>query len=64
MYAIYRTQKFEKEISKKFSTEELKEVENFEKLQLINNPYIGDPLGYRFFSLKETRRQACVFLNL
>ena len=53
MYAVFRTLKFDKELFKRFSKEEQKEVENFEKKQLVNNPYVGDHLGYQFFREKK-----------
>lgn len=53
MYAVYRTEKFDKELLKRFSTEEQREVENFEKKQLTVNPYVGDPLSYPFFREKK-----------
>lgn len=52
MYAIYRTLNFDKEITKQLSLKEQKEVEEFEKKHLKENPYVGDPLGYRFFREK------------
>ena len=52
MYAVFRTQKFDREFDKQFTNEEQQQVENFEKRQLIENPYVGDSLGYRFFREK------------
>ena len=62
MYAVYRTAKFDKEFSKKLSNEEQKEVENLEKNQLTDNPYTGDPLGYRFFREKKLGGKRVYFL--
>ncbi len=62
MYAVYRTAKFDKELAKRLSNEEQKEVENLEKTQLINNPYTGDPLGYRFFREKKLGGKRVYFL--
>ena len=42
MYKVFRTARFDKEFLKQFSKEEQKEVENFEKKQLVENPYVGD----------------------
>lgn len=53
MYSVFRTAKFDKELEKKFSRSEISEVENFERKQLTNNPYVGDPLSYRFFREKK-----------
>jgi len=51
-YKVFRTERFDKEITKKFSKEEQKQVENFEQKQLVENPYVGDPLGFNFFREK------------
>ena len=53
MYAIFRTKKFDKELLKRMSKEERREIENFEKRQLVNNPYVGDHLSYSFFREKK-----------
>ena len=62
MYAVYRTAKFDKELSKKLSKEEQREVEALEKSQLTDNPYTGDPLGYRFFREKKLGGKRVYFL--
>lgn len=62
MYAVFRTLKFDKELFKRFSKEEQKEVENFEKKQLVNNPYVGDHLGYQFFREKKIGVKRVYFL--
>ena len=62
MYAIFRTQKFDKEFEKQLSHEEQKQVEKFEREQLVNNPYVGDPLGYEFFREKKTGVKRIYFL--
>ena len=51
-YKVFRTEKFDKEILKKFSKEEQKQVENFEQKQLVENPFVGDHLGFNFFREK------------
>jgi len=53
MYSVFRTAHFEKEMNKWLSLEEKSQVEKFERKQLPFNPYVGDPLGYRF--LREKR---------
>lgn len=53
MYSVFHTKKFDKESLKHLSKKEQKEVENFEKRQLVKNPYVGDPLGYKFFREKK-----------
>ena len=62
MYAVFRTNKFDKEFSKRFSTEEQKEVENFERKQLTANPAVGDPLGYLFFREKKVGGKRVYYL--
>lgn len=62
MYAVFRTSKFDKELQKKFSKEEIKEVEKFEKNHLTKNPHVGDPLGYKFFREKKLSGKRVYFL--
>jgi putative component of toxin-antitoxin plasmid stabilization module len=61
-YAVYRTQKFDKMLAKMFSAEEQKQVEQFEQKQLVANPYVGDPLGYRFFREKKVGGRRVYYL--
>jgi len=53
MYAVFRTQRFDKELSKQLSPEEQREIAAFEQKRLVENPYVGDMLGYRFFREKK-----------
>lgn len=62
MYAVFRTRRFDKEVAKRFSPEKQKEVEQFEKKQLVNNPYVGDPLSYKFFREKKVGGKRVYFL--
>ena len=62
MYAIYHTKKFDKEFYKRLSKEEQAEVENFEKKQLVNNPYVGDPISYPFFREKKVWNKRIYYL--
>lgn len=62
MYAIYRTNTFDKEYLKYLSKEQQKEVENFEKKQLIENPYVGDHLGYPFLREKKLSGKRVYYL--
>ncbi len=62
MYAIYRTARFDKELTKKFSKNEQKEVEKFEKKQLTNNPFIGDGLSFNFFREKRIGGKRVYFI--
>lgn len=49
-YAVYTTEKFDKEV-KKFSEEEQNRIKKI-FFQIRNNPYVGDQLRYRL--LRET----------
>src|SRR3989338_3801551 len=62
MYAVFRTERFDKELSKRFSKEEQREVENLEKNQIVKNPYVGDPLGYTFFREKKVGGKRVYYL--
>ena len=62
MYAVFRTQKFDIELVKKLSAAEQRQVEKFEKNQLIKNPNVGDPLGYKFFREKKISGKRVYFL--
>ncbi len=62
MYKVFRTSRFDKELEKQLSKEEQKEVENFEKKQLTNYPYVGDPLSFRFFREKKVGGKRVYFL--
>ncbi|HSU72590.1 MAG TPA: hypothetical protein VLJ21_01960, partial [Candidatus Binatia bacterium] len=53
MYAVFRTERFDKELLKQLSREEQRKVERLEQQQLTVNPYAGDPLGNRFFREKK-----------
>ena len=53
MYKIFRTHRFDRELVKKFSPQEQREVEKFEKNQLVQSPYVGDQLRYPFFREKK-----------
>lgn len=62
MYAVFRTQKFDKEFAKQLSQEEQKQVEKFEKERLTQDPHLGDPLGYEFFREKKIKGKRVYFL--
>ena len=49
-YAVFRTPIFDKKL-KDFSDQFKKQVENIER-QLENNPYVGQPLGTKWFREK------------
>lgn len=61
-YKVFRTQKFDKEVLKQLSSAQQKQVENFEKKQLTDNPFAGDPLGYKFFREKRIGGKRIYFL--
>jgi len=62
MYAVFRTEQFEKEVAKKFSPEEQTQVRNLEIKQLRHNPYVGDPLGYKFLREKKVSGKRVYYL--
>ncbi|MEK6857067.1 MAG: hypothetical protein AABX39_00590 [Nanoarchaeota archaeon] len=62
MYSVFRTARFDKEVLKKFSKAEIEELETLERKQLTNNPYVGDPLSYRFFREKKLKGKRVYFL--
>ncbi|HLC84957.1 MAG TPA: hypothetical protein VJH22_04145 [Candidatus Nanoarchaeia archaeon] len=53
MYQVFRTPRFEKQMLKALSLEQQQQVNHLETIQLALNPYVGDPLGYRFFREKK-----------
>ena len=61
-YSIFRTVRLDKELAKTFSKDEIGEVEEIERKQLTMNPYVGDPLGYRFFREKKLKGKRVYFL--
>ncbi len=60
MYRVYRTETFDKKI-RKLSAEEQKRIENIEQ-QLKENPFVGKPLGYRFFREKKVGGKRIYYL--
>ncbi len=61
-YKVFRTRKFDKELEKQFSPNEQKEINDFEQKQLTKNPYLGDPLSYRFFREKKISGKRIYYL--
>jgi len=59
-FAVYRTNTFEKEFYKS-SKKEQEEIEKFEK-KLIDNPFLGKPLGHKFFREKRLNNKRIYFL--
>jgi putative component of toxin-antitoxin plasmid stabilization module len=51
MYRVYRTETFDKRV-KKLSRKEQNQITRIEN-QLKINPFVGKPLGYRFFREKK-----------
>ncbi len=62
MYTVFRTERFDRELEKRFSKAEIEEVEKFERKHLTENPYVGDPLGYKFFREKKLGGKRVYFL--
>lgn len=62
MFKIYRTKRFETELQRQFSTEEVRQIEKFEKNQLKLNPYVGKPLKYPFFREKKVASKRVYYL--
>jgi len=62
MYSVFRTAHFDKESDKWLSLEEKRKVERFERNQLPFNPYVGDPLGYRFLREKKLDTKRVYYL--
>ena len=62
MYKVFHTHKFDKEFIKRFSREEQRELEKVEKKQLVENPYVGDSLGYKFFREKKIGSKRVYYL--
>ena len=59
-YAVYTTERFEKEIAK-LSDFDKKIIEDIYK-QLAVNPYVGDQLRYKFLREKRIREKRIYFL--
>jgi mRNA-degrading endonuclease RelE of RelBE toxin-antitoxin system len=59
-YQIFRTKTFDKEFEK-LSSFERKEIQNFEN-KLIENPFVGKPLGLIFFREKKLNGRRVYYL--
>jgi len=59
-YSIYHSARFDKELEK-FDKDFLNWLDNTEN-QLTENPYIGDPLGVRWFREKKHKKYRVYFL--
>jgi mRNA-degrading endonuclease RelE of RelBE toxin-antitoxin system len=62
MYKVYRTETFDKQV-KKLPKEEQKQIARIE-YQLKINPFVGKPLGYKFFREKKIRGKRVYYLVL
>ena|SRR3989344_6526092 len=62
MYTVFRTRKFDRELEKQFTKREQEEVENIERKQFSENPYVGDALGYPFFREKKVGGKRVYYL--
>jgi len=61
IFKIYRTESFDRE-SEKIPVNEQQKIERFEKKQLKENPFVGDPLGYDFFREKRLNGRRVYYL--
>ena len=59
-YDIYATESFEKRVEK-LSTSERKALNNL-FLQLKENPYVGDPIKFKFFREKRLKEKRIYYL--
>ena len=59
-YAVYRTPIFNQKLED-FSAEFNKQIDNFEE-QLVQNPYVGKPLGVRWFREKKLSKYRVYYL--
>lgn len=59
-YAVYTTERFEKEVEKLSDSD--KEILQKIFLQLKDNPYVGNSLRYRFFREKRIREKRVYYL--
>lgn len=59
-FSVYRTKTFDKEFDK-LPIAEQREIEKFEK-KLVDNPFIGKPLGFVFFREKRLNNRRVYYL--
>lgn len=59
-YAVYTTEKFDKEV-KRFSEEEQNRIQKI-FFQIRDNPYVGDQLRYRFLREKRLQEKRIYYL--
>lgn len=60
MYKIYTTEEFEKDFKKLDNSLQQQIEKEIEQLEL--NPYVGKPLGYRFFREKKLKNYRFYYL--
>lgn len=60
MYKVYRTETFDRQV-RKLPKEEQKQIELIEQ-QLKINPFVGKPLGYKFFREKKIKGRRMYYL--
>ena len=61
-FKVFRTKTFDKEFDKLPKSEQ-KEIERFEK-KLVENPFVGKPLGLVFFREKKIEWEKSLLPNL
>jgi len=59
-YAVYTTERFDREISKLSDFD--KDIIQKAVIKLKDNPYVGDPIRYKFFREKRIREKRFYFL--
>jgi len=62
MYKVYHSKKFDEELNK-FDEEFKNFVDNIEN-QFVKNPYVGKPLGFKFFREKKYKKIQSLFFGL
>ncbi len=60
MYKVYRTETFDR-LVRKLPKEEQKQIERIEQ-QLKINPFVGKPLGHKFFREKKIKGRRIYYL--
>lgn len=60
-FKVFRTLTFDKDFNKLPKSEQ-EEIEKFEKKQLIENPFVGKPLGFIFLREKKLNNRRVYYL--
>ena len=62
MYCVFSTTQFDKEVLKQLPSLQQEQVERLKTKQLLTNPYVGDPIDYRFLREKKLKDKRVYFL--